>query len=107
MMIKKVFTYKFYVMTLLGVVLMVFGAIECLSTSGMVIWSIGLLTSFIAVCLQIIIAPNFKTLSNVSDIKPKNPYSLVWYRADWTKRKTRENNAKYWQWEIKHNNFKL
>jgi hypothetical protein len=35
-----------------------------------------------------------------------NPYTLVWYRADWSKTKTEKNNAKYWEWEIMHNGFK-
>lgn len=35
-----------------------------------------------------------------------NPYTLVWYRADWSKTKTEKNNAKYWEWEIMYNGFK-
>lgn len=35
----------------------------------------------------------------------QNPYKLVWYRADWSTKKTEENNRKYWEWEIKYNNF--
>lgn len=35
-----------------------------------------------------------------------NPYTLVWYRADWDKMKTEKNNAKYWEWEIMYNGFK-
>lgn len=36
----------------------------------------------------------------------KNPYTLVWYRAGWSKAKTQKNNLKYWEWEILHNGFK-
>ena len=35
-----------------------------------------------------------------------NPYTLVWYMADWSKTKTEKNNAKYWEWEIMYNGFK-
>lgn len=35
-----------------------------------------------------------------------NPYTLVWYRSDWSKTKTEKNNAKYWEWEIMYNGFK-
>ncbi len=35
--------------------------------------------------------------------KPTNPYTLVWYRAGWSKTKTGKNNAKYWEWETLHN----
>ena len=35
-----------------------------------------------------------------------NPYTLVWYKADWNKTKTEKNNAKYWEWEIIYNGFK-
>ena len=35
-----------------------------------------------------------------------NPYTLVWYRADWSKTKTEKNNTKYWEWEIMYNGFK-
>jgi len=42
-----------------------------------------------------------------SAIEPKsNPYSLVWYRSDWSESRTAKNNARYWQWEIEHNGFK-
>lgn len=42
-----------------------------------------------------------------SATQPKsNPYSLVWYRSDWSKSRTAKNNARYWQWEIVHNGFK-
>ena len=37
----------------------------------------------------------------------KNPYQLVWYKASWSKTRTEKNNAKYWQFEIEHNNCKL
>jgi len=36
----------------------------------------------------------------------KNPYTLVYWRSDWSERKTKNNNAKFWLWEIKHNGFK-
>ena len=35
-----------------------------------------------------------------------NLYTLVWYRADWSKTKTEKNNAKYWEWEMMYNGFK-
>lgn len=42
-----------------------------------------------------------------SATEPKsNPYSLVWYRRGWSERRTAENNARYWQWEIERNGFK-
>lgn len=37
----------------------------------------------------------------------KNPYTLVFYRSDWSEGKTRRNNTKYWEWEIKHNGLRL
>ncbi len=37
--------------------------------------------------------------------KNKNPYILIWYKQSWSKRKTAENNTKYWQWEIDYNGF--
>ena len=32
-----------------------------------------------------------------------NPYKLVYWRPDWSESKTKRNNTKYWQFEIKHN----
>jgi hypothetical protein len=40
-------------------------------------------------------------------IKKHNPYSLVYYRNDWSESKTEINNAKYWTWEIENNGFRL
>lgn len=37
--------------------------------------------------------------------KKTNPYQLVWYRADWSDAKVKKNNTKYWEWEMKYNNF--
>jgi hypothetical protein len=42
-------------------------------------------------------------LPDVAD--KSNPYSLVWYNADWSEKKTALNNAKYWEWEVKYNGF--
>lgn len=38
--------------------------------------------------------------------KKKNPYELVYWNADWSESKTRRNNKKYWEWEMKYNGFK-
>lgn len=35
-----------------------------------------------------------------------NPYTLVYYKDGWSANRIAKNNAKYWQWEIKHNSFK-
>lgn len=35
----------------------------------------------------------------------KNPYQLIWYKQGWSQKKVEKNNAKYWEWEIKYNNF--
>jgi hypothetical protein len=35
----------------------------------------------------------------------KNPYQLIWYKQGWSQKKVETNNAKYWEWEIKYNNF--
>ena len=37
---------------------------------------------------------------------PKNPYNLVWYDSKMSKNQIKKNNTKYWEWEIKYNNFK-
>lgn len=34
-----------------------------------------------------------------------NPYQLVWYKQGWSNVKTKKNNAKYWLFEIEHNNL--
>lgn len=39
-------------------------------------------------------------------MEKKNPYVLVAYRSDWSEAKTRKNNTKFWEWEIKYNGFK-
>lgn len=44
-------------------------------------------------------------IGSATEPKP-NPYSLVWYRSDWSESKTAKNNARYWEWEIVHNGFK-
>lgn len=36
-----------------------------------------------------------------------NPYKLYYWRSGWSESKTRKNNTKYWEWEIKYNGFKL
>ena len=40
-------------------------------------------------------------------MKKKNPYQLVWWRADWSMSKIRKNNIAFWEWEIKHNGLRL
>ncbi len=35
----------------------------------------------------------------------KNPYTLVWYRRGWSRKRTEINNAKFWEWEHKHGNL--
>lgn len=37
----------------------------------------------------------------------KNPYKLLWFVAGWSQSKINKNNRKFWEWEKKHNNFKL
>jgi hypothetical protein len=36
-----------------------------------------------------------------------NPYKLVYWRSDWSERKTKNNNMKYWQFEIQHNGLRV
>jgi hypothetical protein len=36
-----------------------------------------------------------------------NPYTLVYWRSDWSKNKTMRNNAKYWDFEIRNNGLRL
>jgi hypothetical protein len=35
----------------------------------------------------------------------KNPYQLIWYKQGWSEQRIKKNNTKYWEWEIKYNNF--
>ena len=44
-------------------------------------------------------------IHNLKEVKEKNPYELVWYREGWSEKKIKKNNTKYWEWEIKYNNF--
>ncbi len=44
-------------------------------------------------------------IHNLKEVKEKNPYELVWYREGWPEKKIKKNNTKYWEWEIKYNNF--
>lgn len=50
-------------------------------------------------------ALNKTDVSGSASRKP-NPYQLVYWRSDWSESKTSRNNAKYWEWEIKHNGFR-
>jgi hypothetical protein len=34
-----------------------------------------------------------------------NPYKLIWYKKGWSEKRIAKNNAKFWLWEIKNNNF--
>lgn len=36
-------------------------------------------------------------------LKVKNPYQLVWFRADWSETRTAKNNTLFWNWEIRFN----
>jgi len=38
--------------------------------------------------------------------KKKNPFQLIWYKAEWSEARTAKNNQKFWEWEIKHNGFR-
>jgi hypothetical protein len=42
---------------------------------------------------------------NIHNIQNKNPYQLIWYKQGWSQKKIKKNNSKYWEWEIKKNNF--
>jgi hypothetical protein len=37
--------------------------------------------------------------------RPENPYELIWYRQGWSDKRVAKNNTKYWEWEMKYNNF--
>jgi len=41
-----------------------------------------------------------------NNTKKKNPFTLQWYIQGKTERQVAINNAKYYAWEAKHNNFK-
>ena len=45
-------------------------------------------------------------IRTMTDTRVPNPYTLYWLRADWTNKELKDNNTKYWQWEIDNNNFK-
>lgn len=38
--------------------------------------------------------------------KSKNPYELIYYKQEWSAKRTRKNNDKFWEWEILNNGFK-
>lgn len=41
------------------------------------------------------------------NIRKPNPYTLVYWRSNWSKNKTLRNNTRYWEFEVKHNGLKL
>ena len=44
-------------------------------------------------------------IHNLKEVKSNNPYQLIWYKEGWSEKKIRKNNTKFWEWEIKKNNF--
>ena len=56
--------YRFYLITLVGLLILFIGAKYCRLNLGVLVWGIGLCISLVGVMLQIIIAPNFKKNDN-------------------------------------------
>ena len=56
---RKIWNYRFYILAILGFLLMIFNIHNAQSDIKLILWATGMLISFIAVLLQIIIAPNF------------------------------------------------
>lgn len=38
-------------------------------------------------------------------MEKKNPFTLYWFKAEWSQKRIEQNNKRYWDWEIKHNGF--
>ena len=47
-----------------------------------------------------------KVIDKTETNKKTNPYELLWYKQGISEKEIRENNTKYWQWEMEFNNFK-
>jgi len=52
--------YKYYLLSVIGIIIMFYGALNASTTVGIALWGIGIIISFIGVLLQITFAPNFK-----------------------------------------------
>jgi hypothetical protein len=56
---KKLWNYRFYILAISGLLLMICNIYNAQSNIKLILWGLGMLISFTAVLLQIIIAPNF------------------------------------------------
>ena len=58
---KRIWKYRFYILAVVGLLLMICNIYNEQSTIKLILWGLGMLISFASVLLQIIIAPNFDT----------------------------------------------
>ena len=56
---KRIWKYRFYILVVAGLLLMICNIYNAQSNIKLILWGLGMLISFSAVLLQIIIAPNF------------------------------------------------
>lgn len=56
---KKYYKYRYYGLILIGIIIIICGAINIHSYFGLILWGIGIIISMTGVSLQIIFAPNF------------------------------------------------
>lgn len=56
---KKLWNYRFYILAISGFLLMICNIYNAQDDIKLILWGLGMLISFTAVLLQIIIAPNF------------------------------------------------
>ena len=52
--------YRYYLLCLLGLGILFYGAFNASTAIGMIAWGVGFITVLIGVLLQIIVAPNFE-----------------------------------------------
>lgn len=57
---KKLWKYRFYILTIIGFTLMLFNIQNAESNTKLMLWTIGMICAFLGVTLQLIIAPNYK-----------------------------------------------
>lgn len=56
---KRIWKFRFYILAIAGLLLMICNIYNAQSNVKLILWGLGMLISFMAVLLQIIIAPNF------------------------------------------------